>query len=118
MWPGGNGLHGGKPIKIGSGMEFDVTQSWVPAAVLSVLCTWIVLAALLEMRKPLEVAVESDGSEGNETPENSPAAAETVEPVPAAPAAKKKRSFLFRTSWFWGSLLIGALAQLYLNHIA
>ena len=115
MWSGGNGSHGGKPIKIGSRMEFDVTQSWVPAAVLSILCTWIVLAALLEMRKPLEVAVESDGSEGSETSEGS-----AVDPVAAeaAPVVKKRRSFLLRTSWFWGSLLIGALAQLYLSHIA
>ena len=95
-------------------MEFDVTQSWVPAAVLSILCTWIVLAALLEMRKPLEVAVESDGSEGNETSESSTGAVAAE----AAPVVKKRRSFLFRTSWFWWSLLIGALAQLYLNHIA
>ena len=98
-------------------MEFDVTQSWVPAAVLSVLCTWIVLAALLEMRKPLEVAVESDGSEGSVTSEGSAGATEPVASE-AAPTVKKRRSFLFRTSWFWGSLLIGALAQLYLSHIA
>jgi hypothetical protein len=129
MWSGGNAPHGGKPIKIGSRMEFDVTQWWVPAAVLSVLCVWIVLAALLEMRKPLEVAVESNGSEGVEKSEDSSEANAPVEakadatqsdaakPEPA-PTAKKKRSFLFRTSWFWGPLLIGALAQLYLNHIA
>ena len=95
-------------------MEFDVTQWWVPAAVLSVLCSWILIAAMLEMRKPLEVVVVSDVSEGSETSGES---AGTVEPE-AAPVVKKKRGFLFSTSWFWGSLLIGALAQLYLNHIA
>lgn len=117
MWSGGNGSHGGKPIKIGSRMEFDVTQPWVPAAVLSVLCIWIVLAALLEMRKPLEVAVDSDSSEGSKTSEGSTGAVEPVA-AKASPVVKKRRSFLFRTSWFWGSLLIGALAQLYLSHIA
>ena len=118
MWSGGNGPHGGKPIKIGSCMEFDVTQSWVPAAILSVLGAWIFLAALLEMRRPLEVAVESDGSEGNEMVEDSATAPAAVVLVEAAPVVKKKRSFLLRTSWFWGSLLIGALAQLYFTHIA
>ena len=117
MWSGGNGSHGGKPIKIGSRMELDVTQWWVPAGVLSVLGVWIVLAALLEMRKPLEVAVEGDGSEGSETSEGSTGGVEPVA-AEAAPVVKKRRSFLFRTSWFWGSLLIGALAQLYLSHIA
>lgn len=134
MRSGGNEPHGGKPIKIGSRMEFDVTQWWVPAAVLSVLCVWIVLAALLEMRKPLEIAVKSNGSEGVEKSEDSSEANAPVEekadaPQPDStkavaakpeptPTVKKKRGFLFRTSWFWGSLLIGALAQLYLNHIA
>ncbi len=134
MRSGGNEPHGGKPIKIGSRMEFDVTQWWVPAAVLSVLCVWIVLAALLEMRKPLEIAVKSNGSEGVEKSEdsseaNAPAEAKADAPQPDStkavaakpeptPTVKKKRGFLFRTSWFWGSLLIGALAQLYLNHIA
>lgn len=119
MWSGGNGSHGGKPIKIGSRMELDVTQWWVPAAVLGVLGMWIVLAALFERRHPLDVAVESDGSEGNETSEDSTGIVEPVAAEPeAAPVVQKRRSFLFRTSWFWGALLIGVLVQLYLSHIA
>ena len=50
-----------------------------------------------------------------------PAPAETEEAsaeAAVAPTAKQKSGFLIRTSWIWGSVLVGAAAQAYLSYVA
>ncbi len=83
-------------------MAIDFTQWWVPATIMLVLGTGIFIAGLREYRMPMPAA---------------PAPAE-VEEASAAPAAKQKSGFLFRTSWIWGSILVGAAAQAYLSYVA
>ncbi len=87
-------------------MGIDFTQWWVPAIIMLVLGTGIFIAGLREYRMPMPVA---------------PTPAETEEAnadASAAPSAKQKNGFLFRTSWIWGSVLIGAAAQGYLSYVA
>ncbi len=86
-------------------MAIDITQWWVPAVIMLILGTGIFVAGLREYRMPMPVA-----------PAPSDAEAETVE-ASAAPA-KAKRGILKRTSWLWGSLLVGAAAQAYLSFVA
>ncbi|WOF73826.1 hypothetical protein QMT40_001462 [Parvibaculaceae bacterium PLY_AMNH_Bact1] len=87
-------------------MAIDFTQWWVPAIIMLVLGTGIFIAGLREYRMPAPVA---------------PAPAETEdagsEPSASA-AAKQKSGFLVRTSWIWGSVLVGAAAQAYLSYVA
>jgi len=87
-------------------MAIDFTQWWVPAIIMLVLGTGIFIAGLREYRMPAPVT---------------PAPAETEEANAAAasaPAAKQKSGFLVRTSWIWGSVLVGAAAQAYLSYVA
>jgi len=86
-------------------MAIDITQWWVPAVIMLVLGTGIFIAGFREARMPMPAA-----------PVPSESDAETVEASSAA--AKQKGSFLVRTSWLWGSLLVGAGAQAYLSFIA
>jgi hypothetical protein len=86
-------------------MAIDFTQWWVPAVIMLVLGTGIFIAGLREYRMPMPAA-----------PVPAEADAETVE-ASAAPA-KQKSGFLVRTSWLWGSVLVGAGAQAYLSFIA
>ncbi|MCE7997845.1 MAG: hypothetical protein HEP70_03185 [Rhodobiaceae bacterium] len=87
-------------------MAIDFTQWWVPAIIMLFLGTGIFIAGLREYRMPAPVA---------------PAPVETEEAsaeTPPAPEAKQKSGFLFRTSWIWGSVLVGAAAQAYLSYVA
>lgn len=86
-------------------MAIDITQWWVPAVIMLVLGTGIFIAGMREYRMPMPVAPAPSEDE-----------TETVE-VAAAPS-KPKGSFLVRTSWLWGSVLVGAGAQAYLSFIA
>jgi hypothetical protein len=86
-------------------MAIDFTQWWVPAVIMLVLGTGIFIAGLREYRMPMPAA-----------PAPAEADADTVE-ASAAPA-KQKSGFLMRTSWLWGSVLVGAGAQAYLSFIA
>jgi len=88
-------------------MEIDFTQWWVPAVTMVVLGTYVFISGLREYRLPMPVAAAPVETEEG--------AAET-----ASVAAKTtaKRGFLARTSWIWGSVLIGAGAQAYLSYIA
>ncbi len=84
-------------------MAIDITQWWVPAIIMLVLGTGIFIAGLREYRMPMPAAQ----------------APEEVEEVSAeAPVEKQRRGFLVRTSWIWGSVLIGAAAQFYLSFVA
>ncbi|AWZ00543.1 hypothetical protein RHODOSMS8_00993 [Rhodobiaceae bacterium] len=87
-------------------MAIDFTQWWVPAIIMLILGTGIFIAGLREYRMPAPVA---------------PAPAEMEEAstdAAAVPAGKQKSGFLVRTSWIWGSVLVGAAAQAYLSYIA
>ncbi len=87
-------------------MAIDFTQWWVPAIIMLILGTGIFIAGLREYRMPAPVA---------------PAPAEVEEAsadAASAPARKQKSGFLVRTSWIWGSVLVGAAAQAYLSYIA
>jgi len=80
-------------------MEVDFTQWWVPAVTMIVLGTYVFMSALRESRLPMPTVsakVEDTGSAGK----------------------AKKRGFLFRTSWIWGSVLVGVATQSYLSYIA
>lgn len=85
-------------------MEVDFTQWWVPAVTMIVLGVYVFYSGFQEYRMPAPVKAAA-GEGGDE------AAAESS----PAPARKAKRGFLFRTSWLWGSVLIGAAAQVYLS---
>ncbi len=87
-------------------MAIDFTQWWVPAIIMLVLGTGIFIAGLREYRMPMPAAPAPE--------EVQEASAEAA----AAPAEKERRSFLVRTSWIWGSVLIGAAAQSYLSFVA
>lgn len=87
-------------------MAIDFTQWWVPAIIMLVLGTGIFIAGLREYRMPAPVAPAPAEAEE--------ASAETA----ASPAPKQKSGFLFRTSWIWGSVLVGAAAQAYLSYVA
>jgi hypothetical protein len=87
-------------------MAIDFTQWWVPAIIMLVLGTGIFIAGLREYRMPAPVApAPADVEE---------ASAETA----AASPPKQKSGFLVRTSWIWGSVLVGAAAQAYLSYVA
>lgn len=90
-------------------MEVDITQWWVPAVTMLVLGTYVFISGLREYRMPMPVAPAPEAKE------DEGAAESTAQAAVAAPA---KRGFLFRTSWIWGSVLIGAGAQAYLTYIA
>ncbi len=96
-------------------MEVDFTQWWVPAVTMVVLGTYVIFSGLSEARMPMPV--KPVPSEAEAAPEG-----EAVAAAPAAAVAhveeKAKRGFLFRTSWIWGSVLIGAAAQAYLSYLA
>lgn len=87
-------------------MAIDFTQWWVPAIIMLVLGTGIFIAGLREYRMPAPVAPTPE-----ETEEVSAEAASTAAP-------KQKSGFLVRTSWIWGSVLVGAAAQAYLSYVA
>jgi len=89
-------------------MEVDFTQWWVPAVTMVVLGTYVFISGLREYRLPMPVVTAP--------PEAEEASAETASVASAKTAAK--RGFLARTSWIWGSVLIGAAAQAYLSYIA
>lgn len=86
-------------------MEVDFTQWWVPAITMVVLGTYVFFSGFREYRMPMPVAPA-------ETTEAS------AEETSSASNEKSKRGFLMRTSWIWGSVLIGAAAQAYLSFIA
>ncbi|MEQ9518713.1 MAG: hypothetical protein RLN89_04660 [Parvibaculum sp.] len=95
-------------------MEVDFTNWWVPAVTMVILGTYVFFSGFNEARMPMPVAPaprEADAhAEGGE-----------AAPVAAAPIhadEKAKRGFLFRTSWIWGSVLVGAVAQAYLSYLA
>lgn len=87
-------------------MVIDFTQWWVPAIIMLVLGTGIFIAGLREYRMPAPVAPAPEEFE------------ETTAEGAATPPAKEKSGILFRTSWIWGSVLLGAAAQVYLSFIA
>lgn len=88
-------------------MEVDFTQWWVPAVTMVVLGTYVFFSGLSEARMPMPA--KPVPSETAAAPEG-----EAVVHV----EEKTKRGFLFRTSWIWGSVLIGAAAQAYLSYLA
>ncbi len=85
-------------------MEVDFTQWWVPAVTMVVLGTYVFYSGFQESRMPMPVA----------SPEPAEGEPEATEAAPKA----HKRGFIMRTSWIWGSVLIGAAAQAYLSFIA
>ena len=99
-------------------MEFDFTAWWVPATAILVLGSFIILSAVREARlpplpaasAPAATAEAGDGSSGEAAPSGKKDA--------KAEPQEKGRGFLVRTSWIWGSLLIGAGAQAYLTYVA
>lgn len=97
-------------------MEFDLTQWWVPAAAMALLLTYILRSFVSEYRMPkpalpmgAAVPVEETGGGTAEA---------GASPEPLKKRGRKKRGFFKRTSWIWGSVLIGAAGQIYLSHIA
>ncbi|PCJ71299.1 MAG: hypothetical protein COA62_01420 [Rhodobiaceae bacterium] len=83
-------------------MEVDFTQWWVPAVTMIVLGTYVFMSALRESRLPM------------------PAVSTEVEDAASKAGSSSKankRGFLFRTSWIWGSVLVGVAAQVYLSYI-
>jgi len=84
-------------------MEVDFTQWWVPAVTMIVLGTYVFMSALRESRLPM--------------PTVSAEVADTASEAGSTGKANK-RGFLVRTSWIWGSVLVGVAAQSYLSYIA
>ncbi|MBL4864140.1 MAG: hypothetical protein JKY63_04525 [Rhodobiaceae bacterium] len=81
-------------------MEVDFTQWWVPAVTMIVLGTYVFMSALRESRLPMPTV-----------------SAEVEESETGSAGTANKRGFLFRTSWIWGSVLVGVAAQVYLSYI-
>ena len=98
-------------------MEFDLTQWWVPAAAMALLLTYILRSFVSEYRMPKPALPM--GAAGPVEEEAGSGSAEAGSPSePRKGKGRKKRGFLKRTSWIWGSVLIGAAGQIYLSHIA
>lgn len=85
-------------------MEVDFTQWWVPAVTMVVLGAYVLVSALRESRLPMLVVAEIEVTD-------------TASEASSADSSNK-RGFLFRTSWIWGSVLVGVAAQAYLSYIA
>ncbi len=84
-------------------MEIDITQWWVPAVTMMVLGAYVFLSAVREARLPMPVAAEAEV---------------TVSEAVVTASKPARRGFLARTSWIWGSVLVGAVAQAYLSYVA
>ena len=96
-------------------MEVDFTQWWVPAVTMVILGTYVFFSGLSEARMPMPVApAPSETETSGEAGSNDASVGAAV----ASVEAKGKRGFLFRTSWIWGSILVGAAAQAYLTYLA
>ena len=98
-------------------MEFDITQWWVPAVAMLLLGLYIARSFISEYRLPEPAAPVASRSLNDPVPAAAEGGGAPEEDAPAE-KKKKKRGLLFRTSWIWGSLLIGALAQLYLEYFS
>jgi hypothetical protein len=88
-------------------MEVDFTQWWVPAVTMVVLGTYVFYSGFQESRMPIPAAKTEEE-----------VAAETATAEEASKSTPAKRGILARTSWIWGSVLIGAAAQAYLSYVA
>lgn len=103
-------------------MEFNLTEWWVPAIAMMVLGLYIARSFITEYRLPMPetpVATRSLSSAAAGAAEhNAGEESGSEESGGKKSKPKKKRSILWRTSWLWGPLLIGAAAQLYLTHVA
>lgn len=82
-------------------MEVDFTQWWVPASAMVVLGMYVFYSGFQEYRLPTPVAPAETS--------------EIFDEATPAVSSTRKRGFLMRTSWIWGSVLIGAAAQVYLS---